>query len=62
MDAAVIWLICLAIWTVGLVALGWWMRRREAEVERSPSTMTDQERAQAQLGIAMGGSNTFGSR
>jgi uncharacterized iron-regulated membrane protein len=62
MDAAVIWLIGLAVWTVGLVALAWWMRRREAEVERPPSTMTDQERAQAQLAIAMGGSNTFGSR
>jgi hypothetical protein len=55
----------LGLYVAGLVALlvacaalARWMRRRRAEWEPDESTLTDQERAQAQLGIALSSSTT----
>ncbi len=53
-----LWFGVVAIWAVGLTFLARWMHRREAEMLPHQSTLTDTERAQAQLGIAMTAGNT----
>jgi hypothetical protein len=56
-----LWLGGCLIWAGALILLARWMRRREAEVLPRESTLTDEERAQAQLGIALtAGSSSTG--
>jgi Na+-transporting methylmalonyl-CoA/oxaloacetate decarboxylase gamma subunit len=55
----VLWILIIVAWTVGLFFLARWMRRRTDEAMPVESTLTDAERAQAQLGIALTAANTL---
>jgi cytochrome c-type biogenesis protein CcmH/NrfF len=56
-----LWFGLVVLWAVGLILLARWMRRRQDETLPTESTLTEAERAEIQLGIAMSAANTMTS-
>jgi hypothetical protein len=56
-----VWLGVCLLFLAGLAAIAWKVRRVEKEeLTQSPSTLTDEQRRTAQLGIALSNPSTFG--
>ena len=56
--ALVVYGVVLVLLVVGCAVLSLWLRRRSREWEPTTSTLSDEERVRAQLGIALTAGNT----